>query len=425
MPIAWNERYADRTRRMSSSAIRDLLKVTEQPDFISFAGGMPAPEVFPVGEVAAAAEWIMRAMGPTALQYGATEGYRPLRQLIADRMTRDGVPATVDNILITTGSQQGLDLIGKVFVDRDERVLAESPAYLAALQAWNAYGARYEVVPMDEDGMVVDDVERALRSHPTFIYCLPNFQNPSGVTLAESRRVQLVELARKHGIPIVEDDPYRELRFEGEHLPRLIELAARDSTDGDREYHEHVIYLCTFSKVLSPGLRVGWVVAPAEVIVQLTRAKQGADLHTAGLNQMIAYELLSSGIIDRHLDVIVQAYRERRDVMLTALTQHFPAGARWTRPAGGMFLWVTLPEGIDADDVLQDAIALKVAFVPGAPFHPQGGGENTFRLNFSNPSPAQIEEGIARLGRVLSHRICGGDWETYSVGESVFETQGR
>jgi 2-aminoadipate transaminase len=404
MGISWETHFARRAQRMTSSAIRELLKVTEQPDFISFAGGLPAPEIFPVEEVAAASRRILRKRGATALQYGATEGYRPLRELVAEEMTRDGVPATADNVLITTGSQQALDLLGKIFIDPGDRVLVESPTYLATLQAWSCYGADYVEAPSDEEGVNPEKLGAALRPHPKLLYCLPNFQNPRGVTLSASRRERLVEVAARHRLPIVEDDPYRALRFEGEHLSRLIALEA-ERQEGGAPYDGNIIYLSTFSKILSPGLRVGWVVAAPAVIAKLTQAKQGTDLHTATFNQMLAYDLLRSGFIARHTHEIVRTYRERRDAMLEALDAHFPEGVHWTRPEGGMFLWVTLPEGVDAADILREAIAHKVAFVPGAPFHASGGHANTLRLNFSNATPEKIAGGIARLGIVLRQTV--------------------
>jgi 2-aminoadipate transaminase len=403
MPFSWDERFAQRTSRMTSSAIRELLKVTEQPDFISFAGGLPAPDVFPIAEVAEAAERILRERGAQALQYGATEGYRPLREWVAARMTAEDLPITADNVLITTGSQQALDLFGKVFVDPGSRVLVESPTYLAALQAWNAYGATYMEAPADGDGMRIAGLDRLLLAAPRFVYCLPNFQNPGGVTLPLERRERLVALAGKHNVPLVEDDPYRELRFEGAHLPRLIQLDAAQRNEAP--YAGNVIYTTTFSKILSPGLRVGWVIAAHEVIAKLTQAKQGTDLHTATFNQMIAYELASAGFLERHARTIVRAYRERRDAMLAALAEEFPSSVKWTRPQGGMFLWVTLPASLDAADLLSDALEYKVAFVPGAPFHSDGSGANTLRLNFSNASPETIREGVRRLGLALRARL--------------------
>ncbi len=404
MTLDWSARFARRTRRMTSSAVRELLKVTERPEVISFAGGLPAPEAFPVEEVAEAAARILRDAGPRALQYGPTEGYGPLREWVADQMRAAGVPLATDQVLITTGSQQTLDLLGKVFVDMGDKVLVESPTYLAALQAWNLYGARYLVAPTDQDGMRTGDLEPLLARHPKLTYCLPNFQNPSGVTLSAPRRAQLVELTGAHDLVVVEDDPYRELRFEGEHLSRLIALdaARREDVGG---YQGGVIYTSTFSKVLSPGLRVGYVVGAREAIARLAQAKQSSDLHTATLNQMLVYELATSGVLARNVQFVAGLYRERRDAMLAALRDYFPESVTWTHPAGGMFLWVTLPPALDAADLLEEAIAHEVAFVPGAAFHPNGGGANTLRLNFSHSSPERIREGIARLGRAIRARL--------------------
>lgn len=401
MPTLWDYRYAQRTQRMSSSAIRELLKLTEQPDMISFGGGMPAPEVFPVAEIAEATARVLRDHGASALQYSTTEGYRPLREWVCEQAARDGLSITADNVLITTGSQQALDLLGKVFINPGDRLLVENPTYLGAMQAWNAYGAEYAVVATDDDGMRTDQMEVAFRSGPKFIYALPNFQNPSGVTLSAPRRHQLVQVAEGHGIPIVEDDPYGQLRFEGESLPTLVTLDG-EACGRPACYQGNVIYLSTFSKILAPGFRLAWVIAPPEVIRKLVQAKQGADLHSPSFTQMIAYEVARNGFIDHHVQVIRRVYRERRDVMLAALAAHFPPQVRWTHPQGGLFLWVTLPEGVNAADVLRLAIDEKVAFVPGAPFHPLGGGENTFRLNFSMMPPDKIREGIARLGRVVT-----------------------
>jgi 2-aminoadipate transaminase len=401
MQTLWDYRYAQRTQRMASSAIRELLKLTEQPGIISFGGGLPAPEVFPVDQIADATARVLRDLGTTALQYGTTEGYLPLREMIARHTSRYGLDITPDNILITSGSQQALDLLGKVFINRGDRILVESPTYLGALQAWNAYGAEYVSVSSDEDGMITDALEEELRAGPKFIYVLPNFQNPTGVTLAMERRKKLIELADRYGVPVVEDDPYGQLRFEGEHLPALVVLEGQGKCNGDFCYRGNVIYLSTFSKILAPGLRLAWVVAPPEVIRKLVQAKQGADLHTATFNQIIAYEVARGGFLDEHARLIRRVYRERRDAMLAAMEEHFPPGVRWTRPKGGLFLWGTLPEHMDSGLILRAAIEEKVAFVPGAPFFPCGGGANTMRLNFSYPTPEIIREGIARLGRVL------------------------
>jgi 2-aminoadipate transaminase len=402
MQTLWDHRYAQRTQRMASSAIRELLKLTEQPGIISFGGGLPAPEVFPVEQVAEATARVLRDFGAQALQYGTTEGFGPLREMIARHTARFGLEISPNNILITSGSQQALDLIGKVFINRGDRILVESPTYLGALQAWNAYGAEYVPVAADENGMRIDALEQSLRAGPKFIYVLPNFQNPTGVTLALERRKQLIALADEYGVPVIEDDPYGQLRFEGEHLPALVVLDGDGRKNGDFCYRGNIIYLSTFSKVLAPGLRLAWVVAPPEVIRKLVQAKQGADLHTATFNQMIAYEVARGGFLDEHVRLIRRVYRERRDVMLEAMEQYFPPGVQWTHPQGGLFLWATLPVELDAKEVLGTAIQQKVAFVPGESFFPCGGGQNTMRLNFSYCAPEVIREGISRLGHVLA-----------------------
>lgn len=311
----------------------------------------------------------------------------------------------IENVLITSGSQQALDLLGKVFINRGDRVLVKSPTYLGALQAWNAYGAEYVEVPFDENGMQVDTLEEALRMGPKFIYVLPNFQNPTGVTLSLERRKALIELADRYGVPLVEDDPYGQLRYEGEHIPPVVVLDGEFRNHAGEAYHGNVIYMSTFSKTLAPGLRLAWVTAPAEVIRKLVEAKQGADLHTSTFNQMVAYETAKDGFLNKHINTIREVYGERRLVMLAALEEHFPAGVKWTRPQGGMFLWVTLPEGMDAAELLPKAVEKMVAFVPGGPFHAKGGGKNTMRLNFSNAQPEMIQDGIARLGQVLKEEL--------------------
>lgn len=401
MKTLWEERYAQRTQRMGGSIIRELLKLTEQEGIISFAGGLPAPDVFPVEEVARAAERVLSEHGPQALQYGATDGYLPLREMLARHTARYGMHITPDNILITSGSQQALDLLGKVFINRGDRILVEAPTYLGAMQAWNAYGAEYITVRMDEEGMDIDQIEAALRAGPKFIYVLPNFQNPTGITLSLERRKRLVTLADYYGVPIVEDDPYGQLRYEGTHLPPVAVLDERSWHRGEYSYSGNVIYLSTFSKTLAPGLRLGWVVAAPEVIRKLVQAKQGADLHTATFTQMVAYEVGKEGFIDRHIETIRKVYSERRDIMIEAMREHFPEGVHWTEPQGGLFLWVTLPEQVNATELLKQALDEGVAFVPGAPFYACGGGHNTCRLNFSNATPDAIREGISRLGGLL------------------------
>jgi 2-aminoadipate transaminase len=392
---------------MTSSAIRELLKLLEDPEIISFAGGLPAPEVFPREQVEQAARRVLEEHGDAALQYGATEGYRPLRELLVRHMSRYRIEVGPENVLVTTGAQQALDLLGKLLINPGDHVLTEDPSYLGAIQAFTSYQAEYLTVPIDDAGMRVDLLEDALRAAPKFIYVLPNFQNPGGVTLSLDRRRRLVELAARYGTPIVEDDPYGQLRYEGEHLPPLLALDADRSgcAHGERAFNGRVIYLGTLSKTLAPGLRVGWVVAPEEVIGKLTQMKQGADLHTSTFAQMVAYETARGGFLDVHVRRIRAVYRARRDVMLGEMERRFPAGVRWTRPQGGLFHWVTLPEGADAADLLPFALAEKVAFVPGAAFHPRGGGAHTFRLNFSYCTPDVIVEGIRRLGAVLTRHL--------------------
>ncbi len=400
MQTPWEHRYAQRTLRMKSSTIRELLKLTQQPDVISFAGGMPAPEVFPIEEFRAACNRVLQERGAEALQYGATEGYLPLREMIARHNAAYGMHVSADNILITSGSQQALDLLGKIFINRGDRILVESPTYLGALQAWNAYGAEYVAVPSDDHGMITSALEESLRLGPKFIYVLPNFQNPTGTTLTLERRKQLVKLADRFGVPIIEDDPYGQLRFEGKHIPSVVVLDSQYRKDPGA-YSGNVIYLSTFSKILAPGVRLAWVVAPTQVISKLVQAKQGVDLHTATFNQIVAYEVGKGGFLDRHVKVIRECYRQRRDVMIETLEEHMPQDVHWTHPQGGLFLWVTLPEGLNTTEILKEAVKQKVAFVPGESFFPCGGGENTMRLNFSNATPEKVNEGIARLSQVI------------------------
>jgi 2-aminoadipate transaminase len=399
MPTQWEQRFAQRVQGMKSSAIRELLKVTEQPEMISFAGGLPAPEVFPVEQVKIASQKALTEHGEQALQYGATEGYRPLREWVAQRMSRGTVKLSVENVLITSGSQQALDLLGKILIDPGDRVIVEAPTYMGALQAWNPYGPTYVTVAADAQGLRTDELDLALQAEASYLYVLPNFQNPTGVTLTAGRRQVLVNKMRSAGVPIIEDDPYAELRFEGTELPSLLTLEGQDQQG---IYNGNVIYLGTFSKILAPGMRLGWVIAPPEVINKLVQAKQGADLHTASFTQLIAYELARDGFLDRHVDLIRDTYRLRRDAMLESMEEHFPARVQWTHPEGGMFLWVTLPEGIDATDVLRAAVEQNVVFVPGESFYPDGSVVlNTLRLNYSHDQPERIREGIGRLARVL------------------------
>ena len=405
MAAPWIDRYAQRTKAVKSSAIRELLKLTQRPEVISFAGGLPAPELFPVGRFQEACSKVLATHPTVALQYGPTEGYGPLREFLVAQMSRYGIAATVDNVLITSGSQQALDLIAKLLINRGDRILVESPTYLGALQAFNVYGAEYTTVPVDHDGMQTDLLEQALRTGPKFMYILPNFQNPAGVTLSRRRREELLLLSNQYGIPIIEDDPYGQLRYEGEHVPPLV-VMDRVNVERDEGYQlGNVIYLSTFSKLLAPGMRIAWVVAPAEVIARLVQLKQSADLHTSTFAQMVVYEAARDGFLDQHVKVIRALYRERRDAMLQALTDYFPQQVTWTHPAGGLFLWVTLPERTNCERLFRVAVENNVAFVPGDSFYATGDPGAHFRLNFSNAAPDRIREGIRRLATAVEREL--------------------
>lgn len=391
----WPSALAQRTQHITGSIIRALLKITQQPDVISFAGGLPASELFPVREFREACDFILSEVPERALQYGVTQGYMHLREYLAEKVQKYGVPATTDNTLVTNGSQQALDLIGRTFIDDGDVIVTECPTYLGAIQAWRLYNPTFVTVPIDQQGMRVDLIEEALEGKkPKFIYVLPNFHNPAGTTLPLERRKKLVEIAAKLGAFIVEDDPYGELRFEGQDVPPIVSL-----------HKENVLYLSTFSKTLAPGIRLGWIIAPEAVTNKLVLTKEGADLHTSTFVQYIADDICQRGIIRRHVQKIRSAYRERRDVMLAALEREFPDGATWTRPEGGLFLWVWLPEQIDVEPLFQKALEEKVAFVPGYAFYPNGGGRNTMRLNFSCMRPDLIDEGIRRLGRAIKREL--------------------
>lgn len=409
MSTAWTSRYAQRTRNVRSSAIRELLKITQNPQIISFAGGLPAPDVFPVERFREACCKVLDENARLALQYGATEGYEPLREMIARHTSRYGIKAKPEHVLITSGSQQALDLIGKLLINSGDRVLVEAPTYLGALQAFSVYGAEYVSVASDQDGLRTDLLEVPLRSGPKFMYVLPNFQNPGGTTLSEGRRHELVLLAERYGIPIIEDDPYGQLRYEGEHLTPLVVLD-RENIRRDRGYSMgNVIYLSTFSKTLSPGLRLGWIVAPPEVITKLVQLKQGADLHTSTFSQMVAHEVARDGYLDEHIKLIRRVYGERRKVMLEALAEFCPPEVSWTRPLGGLFLWVTLPVGMDSHRLFDAALKENVAFVAGDSFYAPNGyaheGLRHLRLNFSNAQPEQIREGIRRLAMAIKNQM--------------------
>jgi 2-aminoadipate transaminase len=390
-------RLARRIRDLRPSAIREILKTTEAPEVISFAGGLPAPELFPVAAVAEAAAAILRDDGPAALQYGTTEGYRPLRQWVAGHLARTvGWSVPPEQVLITSGSQQGLDLLGRVFLDPGDLVLVENPAYLGALQAFRTYEADIVGVPTDDDGIQPDALRRALEGgarRPKFIYLIPNFQNPTGCTTSATRRVEIAALAARFGVPLVEDDPYGQLRYNGAAPPALV---AQPGAAGG-------IYLGTSSKILAPGLRVAWLAtANRSLFERLVTAKQAADLHTSSFTQRLVCRWVAQpAALDAHVGRLRSAYARRRDAMLDALARHFPAGCTWSRPDGGLFLWVRAPAGLDTTRLLPAATAQQVAYVPGEPFWVGPAVRHTLRLNFSNSTEDRIEEGMRRLGRAL------------------------
>jgi 2-aminoadipate transaminase len=392
-------RLADRMQHIKASDIREILKLTARPEVISFAGGLPAVESFPVDDIAAAIHACCAEDGASVLQYSTTEGDPELRAAIAARMNRlRGTAVTPDRILVTSGAQQGLDLSGKLFLDRGSTVLCESPTYLAALNAFKVFEARLVAVATDDHGMRPDALAHALRTEPDvrLIYVIPDSQNPSGRTWSMDRRRALLELAADAGVVVIEDSPYGEIRFDGDPLPAVVSLA------DDRTA---VVYLGTFSKVFCPGMRLGWVAGPAAIVHKYVLLKQSADLHTSTLSQRVAARYLAANDLDANVARVIEMYRERRDAMLAALDEHFPSDASWTRPQGGLFVWVELPHGIDARELLDRALAHDVAFVPGAAFFPGPGHDHTMRLNFSAMPPDRIHEGVRRLAAVLDEML--------------------
>ena len=389
-----NRIYSKRMNGLKASEIREILKITEKPDVISFAGGLPAPELFPVEAMKAMSALVLDECGREALQYAATEGYPPLREWIAARMNATlGTAFDRDNILITHGSQQALDLSGKVFIDEGDGVVCESPTYLAAISAFKAYGATFVEAPTDAGGMRAEDLDAVLDANPhvKLIYVIPNFQNPTGTTLNRTRRKLLAQLAATRGVQIIEDNPYGELRFEGGHLPSIQSF----DTEGN------VLCTGTFSKILCPGVRIGWIAGDKEIIRKYVLVKQGTDLQCNTLAQIMIARFLEHYDIDAHIASIVELYRKRRDVALAAMERDFPEGVRFTHPEGGLFVWATLPSQVNAADLLTRCLEKKVAFVPGGSFFPGGGNENTLRINFSNMDEQRINHGIGILAETL------------------------
>ena len=387
-------RYARRMAGIKASEIRELLKITQQPEIISFAGGLPAPELFPVEEIKEVSRLVLEESGARALQYTTTEGYAPLRAWIAERMNSHlQTNFSCDNILITHGSQQGLDFTGKVFLDRDDIVICESPTYLAAISAFRSYECQFIEAPTDNDGMIIPELEKLLKEHNNvkLIYAITNFQNPTGRTWSLERRQRLAAVSAAHGVILLEDNPYGELRFSGEFLPSV---KAFDQTG-------NVLCLGSFSKIFCPGYRIGWIAGEKEIIDRYVLVKQGADLQCNTLAQMEIAKYLELYDIDLHITKIRDVYRRRRDLCIRTMEQEFPDSVVFTRPEGGLFAWAELPETVNARDVFLKSLEKKVAFVPGGSFFPNGGRENTLRINFSNMPEERIVEGIGLLGGVL------------------------
>lgn len=385
--------FAKRTGRMSASIIREILKVSSKPGIISFAGGLPSSSTFPLKEFEEAVKEALHKNGAKALQYMVTEGLRPLKQYLCDWLSKQGLHGNPDQMLLTHGSQQALELLGKIFLNPGDTILLEDPTYLGAIQAFNMFETKYVTVPIDSEGMKPELLEKALKRHPNvrFIYVVPTFQNPSGITMSLARRQALLRIAQKRKLPLLEDDPYGLLRFKGKALPSLFSLANGKG----------VIYMSTFSKLLSPGIRLGFVLAEQEIIRQLVLAKQPTDLQTNTFIQYAVYHYCKRGHLEKHLPLIIKDYSRRAAVMMEAIHSHFPPEVSYIEPEGGMFVWCTLPEGIKASEVFKKAIAQGVAFVDGSVFHANGGGENTLRLNFTSATDDQIRTGIERLGNVI------------------------
>lgn len=389
--------FSNISNNIKRSAIREILKLTQNPEVISFAGGLPAPESFPVDNLDEIISAMLKEEGAQVLQYDATEGVTELRELLLKRYQDDGVQCELDNVIVTTGSQQGLDLVGKVFVNQGDVVICGLPSYLGGISAFQAYGAKMEGVPMDEYGMSAELLEAKLIElgeqgiKPKFIYIIPDFQNPTGITMPESRRLEIIALAHKYDVLIVEDCPYREVRFEGEPQRLMYDL------DND----DHVLTLGTFSKTFAPGLRIGWVLGPKEVNDKIVIAKQSSDLCTPTFVQKLAIRYMKSEHFESNLQKTIDLYHQRRDVMLAEMEKHMPEGIKWTHPEGGMFLFITLPEHMDALELFHKAIEKKVAFVTGNVFYCDGGGTNTMRLNFSYVNNEKAIAGIQRLAQII------------------------
>jgi len=393
--------YSDRAGKMRKSVIRELLKVTQDPEIISFAGGLPNPNSFPINELQEVVEYVMKHYGKTALQYGTTQGHDTLREIIAERAYKEGIETTADNIIIYSGSQQALDTVGKIFLNPGDTAIVGLPTYLGGINAFRSYESNLTGIPLDKDGMRIDILEETIKKLlkedilPKFIYTVPTFQNPAGVVLPESRRKKLIDIANEYDLLIVEDDPYRKLCYD---IPPVKPIKAFDDVG-------RVIFISTFSKILAPGFRLAWAIASDEITRKMVICKQALDLCTNTFTQFIASEFIRQGYLDLHIMSICELYKPKRDIMMDAMEKYFPEGYVCHKPKGGMFAWATLPEGIDTEIMFLDAIKQKVAYVHGKAFHVDDGGERSMRLNFSYPTDEQIEEGIKRLGYVAKEKL--------------------
>lgn len=393
--------FSDRAGKMRKSVIRELLKVTQDPEIISFAGGLPNPNSFPINELHGVIEYVMKHYGKTALQYGTTQGLDSLREIIAERAYKEGIETTTDNIIIYSGSQQALDTVGKIFLNPGDTAIVGLPTYLGGINAFRSYESNLTGIPLDKDGMRIDILEETIKKlikediSPKFIYTVPTFQNPAGVVLPESRRKKLIDIANEYDLLIVEDDPYRKLCYD---IPPVKPIKAFDDIG-------RVIFISTFSKILAPGFRLAWAIASDEITRKMIICKQALDLCTNTFTQFIASEFIRQGYLDLHIMSICELYKPKRDIMMDAMEKYFPEGYVCHKPKGGMFAWATLPEGIDTEIMFLDAIKQKVAYVHGRAFHVDDGGERSMRLNFSYPTDEQIEEGIKRLGNVAKEKL--------------------
>ncbi|HEY3375507.1 MAG TPA: PLP-dependent aminotransferase family protein [Candidatus Aquicultor sp.] len=396
----WKDLYASRVKHMKSSAVRELLAVTARPDIISFGGGLPDTRMFPMHQIVEATQHVMEREGPAALQYGPSEGHEPLKRHIVALMDELNVDVGIDDLIVTDGAQQALELLAKIFISKGDIIIVEAPSYVGALQAFSGYEPNVIAIPLDDDGMRIDLLTETLEKlsadgkRVKFVYTIPNFQNPAGVTMSEERRHELLALSGQYRFLVIEDDPYGKLRFEGEAQPAM------------RSMDENVIYLGTFSKIFAPGMRLGWIIAPKAILEKIINAKQAANLCTSSFVQHVTEEYMSSFDWRANTEMLTGVYRERRDAMLRALEEYLPEGAIWTRPSGGLFIWATLPDGLDSGEMLAEAIReAKVAYIPGAACYFKNGPTHSMRLNFSYCTPDVIDEGVKRLGVVAKRQL--------------------